>query len=535
MSIFDQTGALHPRRTAFDLSHERLFTCEAGGLYPCCLIDCVPGDTFKISQQILLRMQPQAAPLMETLTMFAYFHFVPYRLLEKEFEDFISGGKEGTYEGELDTFDPANYDEDCGKGTLWDYFGFPVNKLFKGVAGEEIVQFTSLEKEDRPLALPWKAYNMIYNTYFRDENLQDEVDLMNNKVLNRAWKKDYFTSALPWQQRGIAPSIPLTGEAHIALKNTLSEEQIAIWKEHEENRMVAGTMTVQSDTWGDEKSQQKINIRSNNGAPTQFISEGTANIKGQPYVDVSTIGTFDVSDLRLITQIQKWMERNARGGIRYTEFLGQHFGVAPSDARLDRPEYIGGLKAPIVVSEILQTSESGETPQGNMSGKGLGAGQDFIGTYHVEEFGLIMGIFNIMPRPKYQQGILRNWTKRTRFDYYFPEFQNLSEQAIHEREIFLTGDKVANEKVFGFQGRFDEYRIMQNSVHGDFRDILNYWHMGRIFKQAPNLNEDFIKCEPTKRNFLVQDEPPYLVQMVNQITAIRPLPYMAEPGLLDHN
>lgn len=532
MGVFQQTGALHPKRTAFDLSHERLFTCEAGKLYPCCLIDCVPGDTFEISQQILMRLQPQAAPLMETITMYAYFFFVPYRLLEGEWEDFISGGKEGTYEGQLALFNPGNYDTDCGKGTLWDYFGFPINKLYKGVSGEEITQFTALDDQDKPLALPWKAYNKIYNEYFRDENLQNEVNEMNNQPLYRAWKKDYFTSALPWQQRGIAPSIPLSGTGTIQLED-ITTKNMYEWSSHSTS---AGNAKAYSDHWKKTSGAGETNeeISQLNTAAIQ-MRDPAISISGQPRVDLGTIATFDVSDLRLITQIQKWMERNARGGVRYTEFLGQHFGVAPTDERLDRAEYIGGLKAPVILTEILQTSESADTPQGNMTGKGIGAAQDFIGKYHVEEFGLIMGIFNIMPRPKYQQGISRHWTKRTRYDYFFPEFVNLSEQAIHEREIFLQTDKTANEQVFGFQGRYDEYRVMENSVHGEFRDTLDYWHMGRIFKNAPNLNEQFIRCDPTKRNFLIQDEPGYLVQLVNQIKAIRPMPYMAEPGLLDHN
>lgn len=528
MSIFNETGALHPTRNPFDLSHERLFTAEAGKIIPCCLIDCVPGDKFVMSAQALVRLQPMAAPLMETLQMYAYYFFVPYRILQENWEDFITGGKEGTYEGECDVYEPTDYTKECAKNTLWDYFGFPTAKLYAGTA-DEIVQFRTLDDDSLPLAFPWKAYNKIYNEYFRDQNLQEEVDLMNNELLNRAWKKDYFTSALPWQQRGIAPSIPLTGTGNAVFNlppipdRTTNSWGIVL------GAAQAGIGDVKlgksgSDylTYVDEPTEAEVK-RVND----MFTNNNT--------VDMSTVGTFNVSDLRLITQIQKWMERNARGGVRYTEFLGQHFGVAPTDARLDRPEYIGGLKAPIILSEILQTSESDTTPQGNMTGKGLGATHEFIGDYFVEEFGLIMGVFNIMPRPKYQQGISRHWTKRTRYDYYFPEFQNLSEQAIHEREIFLQEDAEDNAQVFGFQGRYDEYRIMENSVHGDFRDTLDYWHMGRIFTEAPNLNEDFIKCEPTKRNFLVQDEPQYLVQYVNQIKATRPMPYMAEPGLLDHD
>ena len=258
-------------------------------------------------------------------------------------------------------------------------------------------------------------------------------------------------------------------------------------------------------------------------------------------VDLSTASTFDIADLRLAFQIQKWMERNARAGVRYTEFLRAHFGVSPRDDRLDRPEYIGGSKSPIIVSEVLQTSSTdATTPQGNLAGHGLSVNEAYCGSYNVQEYGLILGMFSVMPRPSYQQGINRQWLRRTRYDFFFPEFQNLSEQAIENAEIMaLDADATHNTGIFGYQGRYDEMRYKPNMVVGEMRDTFDYWHLGRVFDALtpPVLNSDFVECNPDdcKRVFAVQDVPGLMVQFANIIKAFRPLMIQAEPGLIDHN
>ena len=254
-------------------------------------------------------------------------------------------------------------------------------------------------------------------------------------------------------------------------------------------------------------------------------------------VHIDELSTFDVNDLRLAFQIQKWMERNARAGVRYTEFLQAHFGVYPRDERLQRPEYIGGTKNPVIVSEVLQTSSTDATsPQGNMAGHGINVQQGYVGKYHVKEYGLIMGLMSIMPKPAYMQGINRQWLRETRYDFYFPEFANLSEQAIMTAEIYnVPGTPaVTARSVFGFQGRYDEMRVKQNLITGDFRDTFNYWHLGREFANVPLLNDSFLQCNPTKRYLAVQNEPAFLCNFGNVIKAFRPLPVIAEPGFIDH-
>lgn len=217
-----------------------------------------------------------------------------------------------------------------------------------------------------------------------------------------------------------------------------------------------------------------------------------------------------------------------------------HFGVSPTDARLDRPEYIGGSKTPVIISEVLQTSETDTSPQGNLAGHGITVDRGYVGKYRVEEYGLVMGIMSIMPKPAYCQGINRQWLRETRYDFYSPEFANLSEQAITRAEIFASGVQAENQTIFGYQGRYDELRYKPSMFAGGMRDsTLNFWHLGRIFANAPTLNLTFIECNGTtagfKRPFAVQNQPVCIVNFGNKIKAIRPLPIMAEPGFIDHD
>ena len=251
--------------------------------------------------------------------------------------------------------------------------------------------------------------------------------------------------------------------------------------------------------------------------------------------DLSGIPTFDVNDLRTVFQLQKWAERNARAGVRYTEFLQAHYGVSPRDARLQRPEFIGATQSPLIVSEVLQTSSTDTTsPQGNLAGHGITADANRIGSYRVEEFGIIMTVMCIVPKPAYQQGINRQWMRRTRYDFYSPEFAHLSEQGIETSELYLTDDHDVNSTLFGYQGRYNEMRYASDRIAGSLRDTLDYWHLGRKFDDVPLLNGSFITMTPSKRIFAVQDEPGFIVSYGNNITAVRPLPVIAEPGLIDH-
>ena len=332
-------------------------------------------------------------------------------------------------------------------------------------------------------------------------------------------KKDYYTSALLWQQRGTAPALPISGTTS------------AIWSDATFDSSVApGASVGVSITPSDNK------FRINNVPAIDNLKAALLD----NVVDLSSASTFDIADLRLAFQIQKFLERNARAGARYTEFLHAHFAVSPRDDRLQRPEYIGGSKAPVIVSEVLQTSSTDAvTPQGNLAGHGITVSNAYCGKYYAKEFGLIIGIMSVMPRTAYSQGINRQWLRRTKYDFYFPEFANLSEQAIEKAEICATDVAAHNTALFGYQGRYDELRTKDSMVCSQMRvgGVYDYWHMARAFDIAnpPVLNDDFVKCVPRKDIFAVPSEPGLIVSFGNVIHAYRPLPLSAEPGLVDHN
>lgn len=482
--VFDFVSGLRPGRSVFDLSYEKKFTCDMGELIPVMADEVVPGDVFKFGNDIVVRMQPLVAPILHEINAYVHYFFVPYRLLWDDWEDFISGGVEGDFADPIPRWSPSNF----SKYSLWDYLGFPLVDV-QGIS---------------PLDFPKRAYNLIFNEYYRDETLVSELDVaINESIKKRAWEKDYFTSALLWQQRGTAPALPISGVTS------------ATWNP----ALATGAATLMYDA---------ATNRPKTSADKAFLESNT--------VDFSDAATFNVADLRLAFQIQKWLERNARAGARYTEFLRSHFGVAPRDDRLNRPEYIGGSKSPVIVSEVLQTSSTDATsPQGNLAGHGLVADATFVGKYHAQEYGVIMGIMSIMPRSAYSQGFDRQWLRETKYDFYFPEFANLSEQAIIKAEIFATDVSEADNKtIFGYQGRYDEMRVKRNMVCADMRDTFNYWHLGREFVTAPVLDETFITCNPSKRIFAAPSEKGLIVNFRNNIKAIRPLPIVSNPGLIDH-
>ena len=492
--VFKRVGSVMPGRSVFDLSYDKKMTADMGYLYPIMCDEVVPGDKFEIGNEIVIRFQPLVAPVLHEINAYVHYYFVPYRLLDDTWEDFITGGVDGDSVAVLPRWDPTDYTV----GSLWDYMGFPAGIKPTGRL---------------PLDYPRRAYNLIYNEFYRDETLVDEVALTSETIKKRAWEKDYFTSALPWQQRGTAPALPISGSS------------AAIWDAADfVNTAVsnaAGFPTAAS-------AKMQIN---NAGAIANAIAFFNNNV-----VDLSEATTFNVADLRLAFQIQKWMERNARAGVRYVEFLGAHFGVHPRDERLQRPEYLGGSKNPVIISEVLQTSSTDtESPQGNLAGHGISVGQTYCASYFAQEFGLIMGIMSVMPKPAYQQGIDRQWLRQTRYDFYFPEFANLSEQAIERVELYASAVEAENKTIFGYQGRYDEMRVKRNMVCSLMRTDFNYWHMGRIFSSAPALNETFINCDATKRIFAVPSEPGLIIDVGNRIRAIRPMPIQSEPGLIDHN
>lgn len=524
MSVFSHADALKPKRSFFKgLSHSKTFTCDMGQIIPTLFLECYPGDTFKLGSEVVVRFMPMVAPILHEVNVIENYFFVPYRLLSDanfDWDTFITGGKDG--DGKLNGVEQVlpRWDVSSGKsgvGSLWDYFCFPLTKPVASCL---------------PYDFPRRAYNLIYNQYFRDENLMAEVSLANEDILYRCWKKDYFTSALVAQQRGQAPALP--GDIMYLGSDGLYHSVITS-RVFTDNTLTAsgsvglagGNTSWYKDLDGNAKTVNRVTL---------------GDVVPKDDVQKIVYTGADVSDMRLSFQIQKWMERNNRGGYRYTEVIRSHFGTAPADERMQRAEYIGGVIAPIIVSEVLQTGSTDSTsPQGNMAGHGISANAQYIGKYRVKEHGCIIGVMSIMPKPMYMsQGVERQFLRRSRFDFYWPEFANLSEQAIENVELFAQGTN-DDFGIFGFQGRFNELRWQGDKVCGLMRLDQNnggfaFWHLGRLFANLPALNGAFMKADQIRKDFLaVPSQPACVVSYGNVVRAVRPIPKMPIPGLIDHH
>lgn len=559
---FQKVKTLKPSRSLFDLSHEVLLSADMFKLYPVCAMEMSPGDTFHIANQSVTRLQPLNAPVMSRIEQCTHYFFVPYRILDDNWTEFITGGAEGENGGTIPNEPPETapilprWIPSAGKnavGTLWDYFGLPVNVDPKGAY---------------PLDYLRRAYNKIWNEYYRDENLQEEVGLDNEDILYRSWKKDYFTSALLSQQRGISPAMPVSGTAPIENEGQAIQGTYLRYSNHtvfcsftvsDEYFPEDGVFSPLRVTYSDSDNQETEVFTSSGSiigiTPRENVNilevsyivpvvnnydnfEGVGNVFAtftKSSVDFESSGAgFDVKDLRQAFQIQKWLELANRGGVRYTEFLRAFFGVSPRDDRLQRPEYIGGSKSPIVISEVLQTSstEGEPTPQGYLAGHGLGAERTYVGSYSAQEYGILIGLMSYITPPVYTQGINRQWLRRSKYDFLFPQFTHMSEQAIEGAEIFaVDNNETENRKVWGFNEIYDELRAMTNKVVGKMRTTFKYWHLAREFDSKPALNSDFISGKDvSKRIFAVQSEEGIICHYANIIRAVRPLPKYGTPG-----
>lgn len=543
MSVFSSVRGNNVGRSVFNLSHFKRFTADMGQLIPVLFLECVPGDTMKIGCEAVTRFQPMVAPILDSVDMYVHYFFLPTRLLmdhEKDWETFLTGGKDGTddsvtlplwgfYYTNGSTSNPNNPFSNgiyYGKYSLWDYFGLPVTS-----------NPNEIRTANHVLGFPQRCYNLVFNEFYRDENLVDEVALDNSTVLYRAWKKDYFTSSLPWQQRGISPALPISGTLPVNFGDSttfvLNNPKIKMASDSSPSDILGMSVIISNDN--SVGHGYLANQNGTNGTVGSISGDANAT------VNLENATTFDVAVLREAFQIQRWLELNARAGVRYTEFLKAHFGLAPRDEVLQRPEYLGGTKSSIVVSEVLQTSATSEaSPQGNLAGHGLGAMSDFICSYTAKEFGYIIGIASWMPKPSYQQGVNRMFSRQTKYDFYFPEFSHLSEQAVTKGEIYATGNEEHDNSIFGYQSCYAEMKYMPSMNCADMRDTFSYWHLGRKFTSEPSLNAGFLTTNSAysggirKDIFAVQNEPGLIVNFANVIKAIRPMPVYGTPGFIDH-
>lgn len=588
-SIFSTVPKAKIPRSNFNLSHEVKLTCEIGKLVPFLCREVVPGDKWRVNSQFLCRFAPMLAPIMHNVNLYTHYFFVPNRLIYKDWEDYITGGKDGTDSPVAPYMEIKKYDHTY-KGlmsvslqinTLADYLGLPCTQY---VGTSDFDNLSPIALGTKISALPFAAYQLIYDQYYRDETLDTEQDycLESGEVYeeiqeqllvlrNRSWRKDYFTSALPWPQRGQDIVIPFGDSApivddgqniHIDLNQgspELKPRFVDAQGNYPSSSQLLGTGSFHTNSVDSglvlPGSIAAVNRSdSTTGSSQDVIGQRSSALRLDPNnslvvrksdwehvkADLRSATGITINDFRRLVRVQVWLERNARGGARYTEQLRAHFSVLPQDARLQRAEYLGGGRVPLIVSEVLQNSAGTEqSPQGNMSGHGMAAASRENRIKHFfPEHGFLIGILSILPTPSYQQGIERMWSRVDKLDYYFPEFANLGEQEIKEKELFAA-DGTKNELTFGYAPRYSDYKYIPSSVHGDFRTSMAYWHLGRIFRNAPALNSDFIHCDERKdglgRIFAVEtsDVSKHCwVQIYNYIRASRPMPKFGVPKII---
>lgn len=537
-ALFNRVPVKNVNRNMFDLSHEVKMSGKFGKLYPVLLMDALPSDTIRDQMTAFCRFAPMLSPVMHRIDIITHFFFVPNRIICDFWEEFITGGQDGTSAPVLPFIRPLDFTGDpdntslLQKGTLWDYLGLPVNE------GEDC------RSEQKFSVLPFRAYAKVWNDYYRDPNLDDELDLdvslQGNvsaqtiaaglmSLRNKGWERDYYTSMLPWAQRGSEVLMPLAGSGPVTNSSPLVITP---------NAGNPGNLTTDSLGF--------VGV-DGNVLGVDTLSGLTAEL---------TTSEVSINDLRRSLAIQSWLENNARGGGRYIEQLQAHFNQIVPDFRLQRAEYLGGGRQAVQISEVLATAAGEQASLGGSSsylgelgGHGISMGKSNRFTYRCQEHGWVIGITSVLPRTAYQQGIDRMWTRETKFDFPWPELAHLGEQEMYSKEVFYSFDSdndAANNLPFGYLPRYAEMKFKNDRVAGDFRDQLLFWHLGRKFTQRPVLDSDFTTMledgrnaagqeleETFRRIFAVESDVDYLwFQFFHHLTAKRPLPYFGVPQLL---
>ena len=448
------------KRHKHTLGHYKLLTGDMGRLYPVGLTEVLPGDAFQHSTNALIRLSPLAAPVMHPVTVRLHHFFVPHRLswdsnCGQDWEDFITGGPDGADAQTIPQMTSTGVE-----GDLLDYLGIPP------VAGVSIS------------SLPVRCVNLIWNEFYRDQDLAAERQLEEKTVPLIAWEKDYFTTARPWTQKGPEITLPLTGEAPVKVNSPSTTAQ----------------------NLGIQYTDGMLGMDSS-GAN---LTHGTAGVasNNQLLADLTQASAANVNDVRRAFALQRFAEARARYGSRYTEYL-RYLGVTPSDARLRRPEYLGGGRVRVAISEVLQTAPEPTDPRfgvGDLYGHGVAPVRSKPYRRFFNEHGYIVSLLSVRPKAMYTNGINRTWLRLDREDFYQRELEFIGQQPVYNDEIFAVADGTGRD-TFGYSDRYREYRENPSCVSGEFRSSLNYWHLGREFTQAPALNESFVQCQPSKRIF----------------------------------
>lgn len=561
---FSDAPAMYMKRTKFDRSHVYKTTFDSGKLIPVFVDEVLPGDTTRMSVNYFARLATPIKPIMDNIYLDWFFFFVPNRLVWEHWQNFCfeQEDPDDSTDYVIPTVTATGNSDNAYVGSLWDYFGLPVNTSgnLSGIS-----------------ALPFRGVYLIWNEWFRDENLQKSVKIQKgdtNEVLNSAraaeqpsWvftsgtnivpglacpprgkRHDYFTSALPWTQKGPGVSIGLAGTATLVDPSPVSGYFV---QQADANLGAAqlsrdggvhdvftgsGSLTYQGG-YSVSIAGHSIN---GSGVNTVVAKPGSSWLSKDSYADLDSSSIFTINSLRTAFQMQKFYERLARGGSRYTEVLRSFFGVVSPDARLQRPEFLGSFTKMVNVNPIAQTSATDNTsPQGNLSAYGVTAAKFHGFTKSFVEHGYIIGFVCARADLTYQQGINKMWLRSTVYDFYWPTFAHLGEQAIELRELYAQGSE-ADTTVFGYQERYAEYRYKPSQITGKFRSSvtggnLDVWHLSQFFNNAPTLNEEFIvENPPIERIIAVPSEPEFLLDIGFRYTTVRPMPMFGTPGLVDH-
>lgn len=513
-------------RSVFNRNHQHKTTFNEGYLIPIYVDEALPGDTFTLKMTMLIRLGTPIVPIMDNLYLDAFFFFVPNRLLWVNWQKFCG---EQVNPGDSTSFTVPQVTYTSATGNLWDYFGLPL-----GGNGAGGVNFTVS-------ALFSRAYNLIWNQWFRDQNMQNSVVVdtgdgpdnpANYVLLQRGKRHDYFTSALPWPQKGIGVTIPLGTSAPVS------------------GSIVRSTISPIPQFQGvTDVTNKNLQMTNTNAAQFSTVASGTQNVKwgdntglilSGATADLTNATAATINSLRQAFQIQKLLERDARGGTRYVEILKSHFGVTSPDARLQRPEYLGGGSAPVIINPVAQTAPTvaGQTPQGNLAAFATLGAHNIGFTKSFVEHGVIIGLVATRAELTYWQGINKMWLRQTRYDFYWPALAHIGEQSILNKEIYANAD--ANDPlVFGYQERWAEYRYKPSILSGLHRPAatgsLGFWNLAQAFTTLPTLGNTFIvENAPMQRVLAVSGAPHFIFDSYLQVKCARPMPIYSVPGLIDH-
>lgn len=526
---YDAVMVKTPDRNHFDLSSANKLTMDMGLCVPIFLKEVVPGDSFTVQSEHMIRVAPLLAPVMARLNVYTHYFYVPNRIMWPSWEDFITQSHAGGPSAIPPPFPTYTLPETVGPSSLLDYLGIPTGVY-------------TLADNLEVNALPIMSYYRIWAEWYRDENLQSgltereaivnggdnsaELNLWGvatggvaGPPMRRSWRHDKFTSALPWLQKGDPVLLPLGDTAPIIYGPTTADVDLV---SRLRNPVIAGhpnsTVTTGVDT-----GAGPFGTGFELGGAAEFVSiDNSRNL----LADLSQAIGASINDLREAFAVQRYLELNARAGTRYTEFLKAHFGVTSDDANIQRSIFLGGGKSAVSISEVLQTSatESEPTGLGTMAGHGIGTGTSHSFSRSFKENGFIIGIMSVMPDTGYMQGLHKLWRKNMPLSFLTPLLAQIGEQPIQTSELYFTGLAETDDDVFGYEPRYAEYRTAYSETHGAFRDTMAFWHFERMFDAPPLLNEAFIQCVPRKDPFPILDEDVIWAFIWHECHANRPLP-----------